>query len=348
MGLKFKDIIPSTEIAIDDLAGKKIAIDTYNLLYQFLTTVRSADGSLLTNANGDVTSHLSGLLSRIIHFLERNIQPVFVFDGKPPELKTDERKRRRDLKEEAQDAYEVAAEQKDHVAMKKYASRTTRITPEILSSTKKLLEAFGLPIVEAPSEGEAQVAQLVRDGIVDYAVSQDFDTLLHGAHRLIRNLSLSNKRKKKGAFGYTTVKPELILLKDVLECLEIDRDQLIVVAILTGTDYNYGGINGIGQKRALKLVKEYGKTHGTDYDALFASVSWDETFEVSWKDIYDLIHNMPVKKQVEVVFREVDNEAVLSHLCDAYGFGRDRIENQLARLDNVAQSKKQSSLSKFF
>jgi flap endonuclease-1 len=342
MGLKFKDIVVSDEITIDMLSGKSIAIDGYNMLYQFLTTIRGPDGSLLVNGKGEVTSHLTGLFSRIITFLEKGIQPVFVFDGAPPALKLEERKRRRALKEEAQVAYDVASEREDLDGMKKFASRMTRITPEILNSTKKLLFAFGLPLVEAPSEGEAQVASLVCQGKVDYAVSQDFDTLLYGTPRLVRNLSLSNRRKKKGVYGTVFVSPELITLQKVLEKLDVTLDQLTVMAILTGTDYNYGGVKGIGPKKALGLVKK----HGTDFDTLFSEVTW--TFAVSWKEIYDLIKNMPVNKDVVIEFGAVDTGAVVQLLCDNFGFGHERIEKQLSRLDKVTAGKKQQSLSQFF
>lgn len=342
MGLKFKDIVVSDEITIDMLSGKSIAIDGYNILYQFLTTIRGPDGSLLVNSKGEVTSHLTGLFSRIVTFLEKGIQPVFVFDGKPPALKLKERERRRALKEKAQVAYDVASEREDIKGMKKHSSRMTRITPEILDSTKKLLFAFGLPLVEAPSEGEAQVASLVCQGKVDYAVSQDFDTLLYGAPKLIRNLSLGNRRKNKGAYGTVSISPELIVLQKVLVKLDVTLDQLTVMAILTGTDYNYGGVKGIGPKKALGLVKKF----GTDFDSLFSEVTW--SFVVSWKEIYDLIKNMPVDKDVVIEFGAVDTEAVIKLLCDDFGFRHERIEKQLSRLDKVTAGKKQQSLSQFF
>lgn len=342
MGLKIREIVSSREITLDSLKGKRIAIDSYNMLYQFLTTIRSRDGSLLINARGDVTSHLTGLFSRIVSFLEGGIHPIFVFDGKPPSLKHRERERRKELKQEAEAAYHEAAAEENVEAMRKYASRTARITPEILSSTHELIDAFGLPQVQAPSEGEAQVAFLVKNHYADYAVSQDFDTLLYGAPFLIRNLSLSQKRKKPGTLGYEIVTPEVISLRDLLETLAIDQDQLIVLAILTGTDYNYGGVKGIGQKKALGLVKKYGH----DYDALFSQIVWD--FPVSWKEIYTLIKEMPVDTHPSVVPPPIDLLKITSFLCDRYDFNKERVEHQLSRLESVFRLQKQKSLSSFF
>lgn len=344
MGLKLKDIISHKELQLKDLAGKRIAIDGYNMLYQFLTTIRTQDGSLLMNSKGEVTSHLTGLFSRLVYFLENNITPIIVLDGKPPALKLAERERRKELKEHAQESYEAAVEAEDQAGMKKFAGRTTRLTPEILQSAKELITAFGIPLIQAPSEGEAQVAYLVKEKFAEYAVSQDYDTLLYEAPKLIRNLSLSQKKKKANTLGYKEITPELIILADVLKELQIDSDQLIIVAILTGTDYNYGGIKGIGQKKALALVKK----HNKNYDAIFQEVAWEKTFPLPWQEIYRTIKTMPVEKPKQVEQVSPNKEAIISLLCKKYEFSEERITTQLARLDHLFIKKKQQSLAKFF
>ena len=174
MGLAIKDLVPAKEIEIKDLKGKILAVDTFNLLYQFLTTIRGADGALLTTNSGRVTSHLVGLFARTLNFMEKGIKLVFVFDGTPPKLKMQERQRRRELKHQAQKQLDQAKKDDDIIAMKKYAARTTRLTTEMIEESKQLIKALGLPIVQAPSEGEAQAAYMANKGDVFATVSQDF------------------------------------------------------------------------------------------------------------------------------------------------------------------------------
>ena len=149
MGLAINDLIPRTEITLDDLKHKTFAIDSFNLLYQFLTTIRGQDGTLLQDSEGNVTSHLVGLFSRITNLMQKDMKFIFVFDGKPPVLKLEERERRKELKREAEKEYEIAKEREDLDAMKKYASRTATLTSEIIAESKQLVSAFGFPYVEA-------------------------------------------------------------------------------------------------------------------------------------------------------------------------------------------------------
>jgi flap endonuclease-1 len=344
MGLQLKDLVQGKEIELKDLAGKKIAIDTYNILYQFLASIRSADGSLLTDSHGNVTSHLMGLFSRTTHLMQHNIQLIFVFDGKAPELKKREQERRRAVKEEAHAAYEQAKDEEDIDAMKKFAARTARLTPEMLTEAKALITALGFPIVQAASEGEAQVAYLVNNGDADYGASQDYDTLLYGIPKLVRNLSIAGKRKKPGTHSYEIVHPQLISTQDVLNTLGIDREQLIALAILMGTDYNKEGIPGIGPKKALKLVKEYKK----DFPAMFAAAEWQKKYDYSWKEIYDLILHMNVSTEYSLKFHSFDTNAIVQLLCNTHDFSKERVVTTLDKLEQLHTSKKQKGLGEFF
>ncbi|MFA6888385.1 MAG: flap endonuclease-1 [Candidatus Woesearchaeota archaeon] len=344
MGLQLKDLVQGKEIEIKDLAGKKIAVDTYNILYQFLASIRSADGSLLTDSYGNVTSHLMGLFSRTTHLMQHNIQLIFVFDGKAPELKRREQERRRAVKQEAQVAYEQAKEEEDIESMKKFAARTARLTPEMLIEAKALVTALGFPVVQAASEGEAQVAYLVNHGDADYGASQDYDTLLYGVPRLIRNLSIAGKRKKAATHSYDIVKPQLISTPEVLNFLGIDREQLIALAILMGTDYNKEGIPGIGPKTALKLVKEYKK----DFSAMFSAAKWDIHYSFSWKEIYDLILHMDVSTDYTLKFTPFDSVAVTKLLCEKHDFTQERVLGTLQKLEQLNTTKKQKGLGEFF
>jgi flap endonuclease-1 len=343
MGIAFKDIIVSKEISMQDLKNKTLSVDSFNMLYQFLTTIRARDGSLLTDQNGHVTSHLIGLFSRTTSMMEQGLKLAFVFDGKAPELKKKEQERRAEVKKEAKKEYEVAKQRDDIDAMRKYASRTARLTKEMVEDAKELITSLGLPVIQAKSEGEAQAAYLVKQKQAYACISQDFDTLLHGADNLVRNLSIAGKRKKTNKLGYVTVKPELINLSDNLNNLGLDQDQLIALSMLIGTDYNIGGIKGIGPKKALTLVKQ----HNKNYSEMFKAVKWNESFDFDWEDVFYLIKNIPIEKDFEVKFSSPNFDKVMEFLCEKHDFDKERVERSL---NKIAESNdiKQKGLGDFF
>jgi len=332
MGVAITELLSKKDISLDFLSNKTIAVDASIFLYQFLTTIRQRDGSFLTDSKGNITSHLAGLFSRNCHLIKNRIKMVYVFDGKPPKLKEGERDKRRKIKEEAQAKYEIAKEKKDVNEMKKFAARTTRLTKEMTEEAKSLINAFGIPIVQAPSEGEAQAAYLVKRNEAYAVASQDADSLLFETPHLIRNLSVSGKKKNK------FISPELINLRETLELLKINQDQLIVLGMLVGTDYNIGGIKGIGKKNALKLVKQY-----DDFEKLFKHVKWKDYFDVDWKKIFDLFKKMPVNEKYILEFNEIDKEKIIKLLVDKHDFSLERIEKQLSFL-----KKEQKGLGEWF
>jgi flap endonuclease-1 len=344
MGIAFKDLLIVKEINLDYLQNKTLAVDTNNMLYQFLTTIRSRDGTVLTDSHGNTTSHLVGLFSRATSLMQRQIKFIFVFDGEYPALKKKEQERRYELKKEAQQAYEIAKEREDIDSMKKYASRTAYLTAEMRQEAKELITALGFSIIDAPCEGEAQVAQVVKEGKAFAAVSQDYDTLLYSTPFLIRNLSIAVKRKKANTLAYTNVEPELLNLSDNLNLLGIDKEQLIALAMLIGTDYNYGGIHGIGPKKALKLVKE----HGHKFEEMFNAVKWNEHFSTSWKEVYETFVQMPVHKNIEIKQLKLNKEDLYKLLCDKHDFSRERVDNAVSKLSATANDRKQKGLGDFF
>jgi len=342
MGVSFKDLVKKEELDISQLKGKILAVDAHNMLYQFITTIRERDGTPLKDSKGNVTSHLIGLFSRVTNFMSKGLKLVFVYDGKPPKLKQTERDRRYGLKVDAQSKYEAAKQEEDIDGMKKYGARTARLTAEMIEDSKMLLDALGVPYIVAPSEGDAQAAYLVKKGDAYATISQDFDTLMHGSNKLVRNLSIAGRRRK-GATSIA-IKPEIIILADVLNELGLTRDQLIVLGILIGTDYNYGGIKGIGPKKALKLLKE----HGNDYETIFESVEWKNHFDFSWQLVFDTIKDMPVTNDYEIRFKTIDADGVFSLLCERFEFSRERVNSSLSKLLSRQEEKKQKGLSDFF
>jgi flap endonuclease-1 len=342
MGVAFKDIIKGKEIAIEDLSGKTLVVDTYNLLYQFLSSIRSRDGSLLMDSKGNVTSHLVGLFSRITSLMSSNIKLAFVFDGKAPEQKQKEREKRKQAKIEAQKEYEKAKEAEDVILMKKYASRTSVLSAPMIEDAKQLIGYLGLPIIQAPSEGEAQAAYIAKKENCFAVVSQDYDSLLYGTPNLVRNLSIAGKRKQTDKLSYTTVNPEIINLSETLNNLNLDNDQLIVAAMLIGTDYNPGGIKGVGPKNALLFAKKYEK----NFDALFENLKWDNFSDCSWKEVFNMFKDMPVTDNYNLEWKDIDKDSLKKFLLE-HDFSEERINSTLEKLEKKNEAKKQKSLFEF-
>jgi len=342
MGVKLTELLIRHEISIDALKGKKLAVDAFNTLFQFLTTIRQRDGSPLMDSHGNITSHLAGLFNRTTKLMESDLKLAFVFDGKAPEMKSEETQRRRELKEEAKLKHKEAVSKQDIEEMKKYASRISYLNEEMIEESKELISALGLPILQAPSEGEAQASYLVKKGDVWGIVSQDADSLLFGAENIIRNLSIEGRRKKAGALAYTTVKPELIVLSENLAHLGITQDQLIVLALLIGTDYNIGGVKGLGPKKGLKIVKEY----ELDFDKLFKNINWE--FDFNWKEPFNLIKNMPVTDDYKLAWEDIDEDKVVEILCNRHDFSKERVLKKIENLVKQKEEKKQTGLKKWF
>ncbi len=346
MGLNIREIIPRREIEISDLKGKTICVDAFNTLYQFLSTIRQVDGTPLMDSKKRITSHLSGIFYRNIALLEHGIKLVYVFDGKPPELKYKTFREREGLRESAREKYEEAKNEEDFENMKRYGSQLVRLNDEMIKESKQLLEAMGIAIVQAPGEGEAQAAYLARTREGIYAsASQDYDSLLFGATKLIRNLTLAKKRKTIN--GWVEVKPEIIELEKVLNFLEINLDQLICLGILVGTDYNPKGIPGIGQKKALQIVKKY-KQPVSIFESVkeqIENLSDDDKF--NWKEIFELFHKPNVCHSI-FIFGKVNEDKIREILVKEHDFSDDRVQKQLERLREINELNKQKPLDKWF
>lgn len=341
MGSKISDILESKEINVEDLQGKTLAVDAFNTLYMFLTTIRGPDGSPLMDSKQRITSHLTGMFTRFSNYMEKGMNFIFVFDGKAPELKSEETKRRKKLKEEARQLYEEARQKEDTENMKKYAARTTFLTKEMIEEAKELASAMGFPVIQAISEGEAQAAHLVKNGEAYAVVSQDADALLNGSPRVIKNLSITGRRKKPRSYDYQTIYPELITLDDNLKSLNLTREKLLALAILVGTDYNYGGIKGIGPKKALKLLQE------NTVEKAFEKAKWNEKSDIEWKKIYNTIEEMPVHDDYSLEFKKPDYKKIKEILMDK-DFNEERINKTLEKLQNAEKQRAQKGLGDFF
>lgn len=339
MGVDLGSLLKGNEITFKDLQNKVIAIDAYNVIHQFLSSIRSKDGSPLKNAKGEITSHLSGILYRTANLVEANIKPVYVFDGKPHPLKLKTLEERQKRKEIAQKEYIEALEEGDLEKARVKAQQTSRVTEDIVRQSKELLNALGIPYVQAPSEGEAQASYMVKKGDAFAVGSQDYDCLLVGAPVLIRNLTSSEKRKLPGKKAYVKISPEQIRLDENLKALGITQEQLVDIGILIGTDFNEG-IKGIGPKKSLALIKEKGSIEN-----IFASMKLENlpSFD-KIKEIRRIFLEPDVTDDYSLEWVSPNKEKVLKILCDENQFSAERVESALEKFSALENIKKQKTL----
>jgi len=332
------------KVSLEKLQGKTIALDAYNALYQFLASIRQPDGTPLMDSKGRITSHLSGLFYRTINLLEAKIWPVYVFDGKPPELKLMEIARRKRQKEEALEKWLKAKESGKVEEARKYAQRALFLTDDMVENAKKLLTYMGVAWVQAEAEGEAQAAYMTMNGSTWATGSQDYDALLFGSPRLIRNLTITGKRKVPSKEEYIEITPEIIELDQVIKALKLkNREQLIDLAILLGTDYNPDGIPGIGPQKALKLIHEFGSL-----EKMLNTVLKNVKFPVDPLLIKKHFLDPPINKNYKIVFGELDEKRLIEFLVHEHDFSKDRVLRGIERLKKALSKRKESTLDFFF
>ena len=342
MGVNLSPIVEATETELEALRGKTVAIDAYNTIFQFLSIIRQPDGKPLMDSEGRVTSQLSGILYRTSNLIDAGLNPVFVFDGKANALKEGTIQERIARREKAAEEYEKALAEGDMEKAFSKAQQTSRMTPEILQSSKDLLGLMGIPIVQAPSDGEAQAAYMCSKGDVYAAASQDFDSILFGAPLLVRNLTISGRRKVPGKNVYRDVKTEIIDSTRMLEQLGITREQLVDACIMIGTDFN-PGITGIGPKKSLKLIQKFG-----DLETVMSENGFDIP---EYQEVRDIFLNGPHEDDYSVKAGEIDGEGVVAMMKE-YGFSEDRVNTVVNKIVAARKSeenrKKQRSLDAWF
>ena len=349
MGVKISPLIEESKrtITFENLIGKKIAIDAFNTLYQFLAIIRGADGTPLKDLEGNVTSHLSGLFYRTINILEKDIKPIFVFDGPPNPLKMKEIERRRAVREDATKLMKEAQDLGQVEDAHKYAQATSRLNSEMIAESKEFIMAMGLPIVEAPQDGEAQAAALVNSGEAYAVGSQDYDSLLFGAERIVRNISQSRTRKVHGR----TVKVDLewINLSKVLEQNAITQEQLVDIGILTGVDF-FEGIEGIGAKTGIKLIKDHGSIDNLINNKIeFHGTSFSELLNIELiQQVRGIFLQQNVTTDVHPKWSNPNPEKMKEILCEKHNFDQERVNSALDRLMTQKNTETQLTMDSFF
>lgn len=317
--------------------GRKVAVDASMCIYQFLIAVRQ-DGSNLMNEDGETTSHLMGMFYRTIRMVESGIKPVYVFDGKPPDMKSGELAKRKERREEAQKQLEKAEEAGDEENIEKFNRRLVKVSKQHNEECKELLKYMGIPFINAPGEAEAQCAALVKAGKVYATGTEDMDALTFGTTVLLRNLTVAEARKLPiKEYHYNRV----------LEELGLTKDEFIDLCILLGCDY-CDSIRGIGPKRAIDLIKQ----HKTIDEILKHLDSKKYTVPEDWmyKEARRLFQEPEVAdpEELELKWAEPDEEGLIDFMVTQKNFSEDRIRNGMKKLQKAKQGTTQGRLDSFF
>jgi len=331
MGVDLGEIAEKEEITFDSLRGRVLGIDSFNIIYQFLSTVRGRDGSPLMDSHGRITSHLTGLLYRTANLVERDIKPVFVFDGTPCKLKEKTREERHRIRTEAKAKFEKAKKEGRLEDARKYGQQAVSLKKEMVEESKKLVELMGFPVVQALEEGEAQISVMAARGHVYGCVSQDYDPLLFGSPVLLRNITVTGRRKVPKKDIYIDIKPEKIELEKTLNAAGLTREKLIWTAILIGTDFNEK-FPKIGPKTALKLVKE----HSTFEEIIKAT---EFTPEFDYREIEKIFLEPKHIEDYSLKFGAPQKEELKKFLCDERDFSEERVEKAIERITIKAEQK---------
>ncbi|MCX6775964.1 MAG: flap endonuclease-1 [Candidatus Micrarchaeota archaeon] len=341
MGVDLGELVHKEEISLEVLSGKTIAIDAYNALYQFLSIIRQPDGTPLMDSKGRITSHLSGIFYRTAKLIEAGVKPAYVFDGEPPKLKRSVLEGRKEIREKAEDRWKDALKRGELAEARVYAQASSKLSKEMVEDAKKLVELMGLPAIQAPGEGEAQAAVLAERGKVYACASQDFDALLFGAPRLVRNLTMSGRRKLPRKDIYVEVKTEMIELEKSLKALGLDRRKLVWIGILVGTDFN-SGVKGIGPKKALKMVSE-----GDSLEGVFGKLTGG--MDVDPSEVERIFLHPLVDEGCDLKFGEPDGKGIVEFLCKEHNFSEERTRSTVdAMIKALSEKGKQSSLESWF
>lgn len=345
MGIKqlaklIADVVPEAikEQEIAAYFGRRIAIDASTSLYQFLVAIRLRS-DLMVNGSGEATSHLIGFFHRTNKLLENGIKPIYVFDGKPPEMKSGELEKRSEKRKEAEQSLSKAIEDGNEEEILKFNKRTIRVTSKHNDDCKKLLRLMGLPVVEAPSEAEAQCAQLCKDGKVYAVATEDMDALTFGTTKLVRHLSS----------GSGEMTHEYSLDK-VLNGMGLETmDQFIDLCILMGCDYS-DSIKGIGGKKGLDLIKKH-----KSIEKIIESLPNKDAVPQDWN--LELIRRLFREPEViktenisdeDLKFKDIDEDGLVEFLCKENGFDEKRVRNAIERCKASKPKSAQTRIDSFF
>ncbi|KAL6784452.1 RAD2 [Auxenochlorella protothecoides x Auxenochlorella symbiontica] len=327
------------EQKFENYFGRKIAVDASMHIYAFMVVVGRTGDQTLTDEAGNVTSHLQGMFFRTVKMLESGMKPVFVFDGKAPTLKSDELAKRYSKRQTATTDLETAKETGTKEDVEKYSKRTVRVTREHNAECRRLLQLLGVPIIDAPSEAEAQCASLCSQGLVYGIATEDMDALTFATPRLIRHLmSPAAANKPVTEFEYDQVLAEL----------DLTADQFIDLCILCGCDYTEK-IGNIGPFRALQLIKKHGSLEATLAALDPEKYNIPEPFP--YKEAKELFLNPEVLKPENIPpmkWTSPDLDGLLEFLVKEKSFNEERVRSAIQRVTAAKSKSNQGRLDSFF
>jgi flap endonuclease-1 len=343
MGVQLGGLFEAKKITLEDLSGKSIAFDGNNVLYQFLTIIRGRRGEPLRDNEGRITSHLSGLFYRNSNLLEMGVKIVYVFDGSPNQFKRITLQKRKEVRMKAKKEYEKAVKEGDVLKAKRYGQQSITATMNNIEEAINLLQLMGIPCVQSPGEGEAQAAYMAAKGDVWGSASQDFDSLLYGTPRHIRNLSITGRRKLPRKNVYIKIEPEIIELFKLKKDLNLSQEQLIDMGILLGTDYNPDGIKGIGPKTAFKLIQKHGNLNN-----ILEHINNFE-FPIPVEKIKELFLKPRITDNYELKWSQPDTNGLLAFLCGEHNFNHQRVLKTINKMKKgLKSSATKRTLDSFF
>mmetsp|Transcript_36891 Transcript_36891/g.41201 ORF Transcript_36891/g.41201 Transcript_36891/m.41201 type:complete len:433 (-) Transcript_36891:869-2167(-) len=374
------------EVDFKSLHGRKVAIDASMAIYQFLIAVRSGGPNqqavMLTNSDGETTSHIQGLFNRTNRFLTEGMKPVFVFDGKAPSMKSGELAKRREKRKKAEEELKKAVDDENVEEMDKHSKRLARAGRKENEDCKRLLQLMGVPVIVAPMEAEAECAALCKAGLVYATGTEDMDALTFATPILIRKLTFANQTAK-GA------KIQQMNYKKAIEGLNLTHEQFVDLCILLGCDY-CDTIRGIGPKTALKLIRQHGsiekiitslkgavnkdgvqkyvvpKNWIPDDDEKDEDATTDEEGGDAKKEkrleqgnekpvpayvlARELFFNHEVTTDVEIKFKAPQKEELTKFLVEEAGFNPERVKSSIEKLEkaHAANRKPQARMDSFF
>ena len=299
--------------------GQKIAIDISILIYQIVIAIRNT-GSDLTNNKGEITSHLYGIFNKTISMLEMGIHPVYVFDGKPPEMKNDILNSRREQRNKAKKKMSAAKDKNEKI---KYFKRSVVISKKQLEECQYLLKLLGIPVINAPEEADSQCAWLAKNNLVYGVSTEDMDILTFGSPRIIRNLS----SRKKNSIE--------IELNSILNRLKINYSQFIDLCILLGCDY-CSTLNGVGMKKAFSIIQKYGTIDDFFKSSEFKNMNIrvPDNFIQDKNNTVTYFKNPNVKliQENELEWTEPNYNKVIEFMVTGFGFSKSNIHKKLGKL----------------
>ena len=326
-------------VPIEQLLGRTIAIDASMQIYQFLVAIRHM-GNSLVDADGNTTSHLSGLLSRTLYFIQAGIRPVYVFDGKPPEMKSGELQKRAERRQEAEKSLEEAIEKGDQEEIDRFTRRTVKLDPQHVEECKKLLTLMGIPFVQAPCEAEAECAALCRARIVDATATEDMDALAHATPILLRHLT---HKKKKADDDDSVIE---INFSKVLEDSGLNREQFVDFCILCGCDY-CDSIKNIGSTRAYELIQQYGSIEEILKNIDQTKYPVPEDFD--YVSARELFFNHEVDTNyTKFTIKKPDEEGLKQFLVEEKGFSPSRVDQTILKLSKNKSGGQQKRMDSYF